>query len=595
MAEHTLLNQRFDRSTDALLARLIREQPAQPVRIWLFEGLPARQALTAALAEHGIQARAHSAYKPLVHYFLEEADRADLSRVLVRYPVHPACHPGRFRLEAYPLAALLPGVDVEFEARPTELGGEHPDLWYQVELQYAGGAVRTQRIFAPNRLRTDALGQTVCVPCAWLIRHEQPRPVHVPLECEYQQCYDAVLQAVTGHDWGASEPYFDRLLIQAFLPGIEQPLAVGHETISTTEALHEDIYFSLLEFFQRHSGRPAGSRGLQPGQIIPDIRLAQEQSASVRVSFEPATALQDEQAFTTPRRATDEDVLGALAGLEQPISRSRALDALHQFHGTHFAFPSRQHRPVAGVYHPGNKPAILISGAQHANETTGVVGALRAADALRREPGAHFALIPLENPDGYALHKALRQHNPRHMLHAARYSALGDDIEYREHAPWFERRARDHAFAISQARLHLNLHGYPAHEWTRPSTGYLPRGFELWSIPKGFFLILRHRQEYRDQALALLDRVTRDLAGNAPLLAYNERQLDTYRRHVDAAPFQVLHGIPYLAAAVEHMACNVTLITEFPDETIAGGDFILGHTVQMQTVQSAARWWWEHA
>ena len=51
----------------------------------------------------------------------------------------------------------------------------------------------------------------------------------------------------------------------------------------------------------------------------------------------------------------------------------------------------------------------------------------------------------------------------------------------------FEVKARREAAALSGARLHVNLHGYPAHEWTRPFTGYLPRGFESWSLPRGFF------------------------------------------------------------------------------------------------------------
>ena len=54
--------------------------------------------------------------------------------------------------------------------------------------------------------------------------------------------------------------------------------------------------------------------------------------------------------------------------------------------------------------------------------------------------------------------------------------------------PPYEIGARNQALELSGAQLHLNLHGYPAHEWTRPFTGYLPRGFELWTIPKGFFL-----------------------------------------------------------------------------------------------------------
>ena len=76
------------------------------------------------------------------------------------------------------------------------------------------------------------------------------------------------------------------------------------------------------------------------------------------------------------------------------------------------------------------------------------------------------------------------------MHHAARYTGLGDDVESRGDTPVYESLIRKEALALMDAKLHINLHGYPAHEWTRPLSGYLPRGFELWTIPKGFFVII---------------------------------------------------------------------------------------------------------
>jgi hypothetical protein len=43
------------------------------------------------------------------------------------------------------------------------------------------------------------------------------------------------------------------------------------------------------------------------------------------------------------------------------------------------------------------------------------------------------------------------------------------------------------------------------------------------------------------------------------------------------------------------MSCEITLVTEFPDETIHGEGFIFGHSVQTATVLAATRWWWRHA
>jgi len=215
-----------------------------------------------------------------------------------------------------------------------------------------------------------------------------------------------------------------------------------------------------------------------------------------------------------------------------------------------------------------------------------VVGALRAAHQLAAQ-GAHFAVIPLENPDGYALHRALRAHAPRHMHHAARYTAMGDDLEYRDAPPWYERKAREQGLALTGAQLHLNLHGYPAHEWTRPFSGYIPRGFEAWMLPKGFFLILRHHAGWGDRARALADHVCRHLAERPALMAFNARQLASYNAHASDLPFELLHGTACMISEVNRPGPPLTLISEFPDETIHGDPFILAHDTQTATVLAA--------
>lgn len=590
MAEHVLIQQALTRTADQLYQQLC-DSDVREARIWLFEDRAARQALAEQLATHGIRARVRSAYKPLVHFFLEEVDTSGLTGVHITYPVHPACRATRFQLETYPLAQMLDDdIDLAFSA--ADVSEQPTDICYQVMLTY-GDRHRQHRVFAPNQLRRDFLGQQVCIPSAWLVTGTGVQREHKSLEAEYLQCYDAVMQAVTAHDWGHTEPYFDHLSIRADLPGVEHRLPVGHETMSTAEALHEELYFSLLEFFQHHSGRAQGNRGLQPGQIIPDIRRTTDGSARVRITYAPATTVPDHPTPEQPSLQTDDQSEPlSLAEAEAPLTLAQIRAATHRLPGEHFTFASRQQRPVHGAHIGGHLPAVVLSAAQHANETTGVVGALRATETLRHLPGAHMVLLPTKNPDGYALHQELCKHNPRHMHHAARYSALGDDIEHRETAPWFERHALNHAFAISGAELHLNLHGYPAHEWTRPCTGYLPRGFEIWSIPKGFFLILRYREHHQDKAMRLLDHVSRQLARNTELMTYNRRQLACYQKHAGHMPFDIMHGVPYMATAVDDSACDVTLITEFPDETIYGDDFVFGHTVQMQTVLAATRWWW---
>jgi hypothetical protein len=257
-----------------------------------------------------------------------------------------------------------------------------------------------------------------------------------------------------------------------------------------------------------------------------------------------------------------------------------------------FQFHSRQGRSVQGMIRPGSLPAIVLSGGQHANEPSGVIGALRGADWLASQPAAHYALIPLENPDGYALCRQYCEIHPQHMHHAARYTSLGDDLEYREKSPWYEREARMHAVEKTQAQLHLSLHGYPAHEWTRPFTGYLPRGFELWSIPKGFFLIVRYQKAWRAKAEAWLELITLEMSKIPGLADFNHRQLEIYASHAGSVPFEVRHGIPCLVTQNDQQTVGVKLVTEFPDETVYGEAFRFAQEVQTQSVKIAAQAWW---
>ena len=580
MTNHPLIDQSFPRTLDAWVVRF--SQPhwrGARIEGWLFEGLAARRDAERQLAAAGVQAQFRSAYKPLVFHFLEEVDTSTLRAVTITYPVHGLALPQRFLQEAYPLAALLPGCRLDFVA-----GGD--ELHYHLAFTHRDGSHTEARVWAPNRVHDDPQGVTHLSPTGWL-RVEKPGETELldsAQPTDYEQVFAHILKTVSGHAWPVQEPYFERLDIRVDLPGIEQRLPVEHETISSFEALHEDIYFSLLEVFQRRSGRPAQDRRLQPGQIVPDVR-ASRHAPRLRITHKAFDVQAQELCAST---LPDSDA--PLAELGDPPSPAR-IDALMQtLGGDTFGAMSRQGRMVSGLYRAGKTAPVLISGGQHANETSGVVGALRAAEVLKDED-AHFALIALENPDGYALHRELRAQHPAHMHHAARYSALGDDIEYRETAPLFEREARQQGLAISGAQLHINLHGYPAHEWTRPWSGYVPRGFELWTIPKGFFLILRYQPGWQAEAEALHRAVSAAVAQVPGLAAHNARQMALYERHAGPIPFALRDGIAYTVTEVARPGAPVTLITEYPDETVNGDAFRLAHTVQMRTVLAAVEAW----
>lgn len=565
-----LLDTAIAHTLDTLVERLAA-MPGIRVQAWLFEDVATRRAAEQRLAAAGVPAVIHSAYKPLLHFFLDalalEHDGGRLAAagdISVRLPAATsAAQSQRFRLEAYPLAGMLPEGSLRFSEGDDE---GH----YVVELEGVA-----HRVFVP----LAASG----APCGWLRLWRDGTVLEDgPLATEYELAFAAAMGAIRGHAWGRQGPYFDVLRIAIGTGGIERRLSYQDECISTREALHEDLYFSILEFFQDRAGLPRGDRTLQPGQIVPDVHRA-DGATRVRVELLPHPRLAA-AAAASPLSAK------ALAGLSQPLTPEQAAVEMHGLGGKRFSVLSTQGREVHGTCIEGALPGLVISGGQHANETSGVVGALRAAHALKLRPQANFALIAMENPDGAALHVQLREDNPRHMSHAARYTALGDDLEARTAPPFVEKAARLEAIERIGAGLHMSLHGYPAHEWTRPLTGYVPPGFETWTIPKGFFLILRHHAG-RD-GMAFMQALTAQLAASSDLAEFNARQLATWSRHAGEVPFPVLNGIPCMIIEDHRSTVPFTLVTEFPDQTVYGDAFRLAHTTQMRAVLAAAELYW---
>lgn len=554
----TLLDTVIPRTLTQLIERFIAH-PVTRIEAWLFEDAAARRAAEKALAEAGVVAVLRSAYKPLVHFFLEEFGDSASGDIEVRTP------PGqgqRFRLEAYPLAGLI-GAAATLRFAEGDLPSDHTVT--------AGG--KSRRVFAPN----DATSS----PCGWLrIWQGDTLTEDAALRTELEIACDAVLDAVRKHDWPATLPLFDTLEMVIETTGIERPLPFGHETISTFEGLHEDCYYGVLEFFKDRAGVADADRTLQPGHIVPLVsRVDGDTHVAVRLT-------RHRRADPPADSAVSPDVA------DRPLAPADVELAVAALPGEPFSVISFQGRKVAGVHVRGKLQGLVITAGQHANESSGVVGALRAAPHLNSHRDAHYALVALENPDGAALHQRLQATYPAHMAHAARYTALGDDLEARLKPPFGEKAARLEAIARTDARLHLSLHGYPAHEWTRPRAGYVPRYNELWTVPKGFFLIFRRHPGY--DGMRFLNALTQELqSGCAELAEFNAGQQRMWHAHVGDLPFERINGIPCLISTDERSTVPFTLVTEFPDETVHGDAFRLAHTTQMRTVLIAARLYWQ--
>jgi hypothetical protein len=271
----------------------------------------------------------------------------------------------------------------------------------------------------------------------------------------------------------------------------------------------------------------------------------------------------------------------------RPLTPDEIAAEVDRLGGMRFDGRSFQGRALPATHIAAEGPGLVISAGQHANETSGIVGALRAGKQLAARGTVNFALIPLANPDGHALHHWLRETHPRHMHHAARYTALGDDLEFRKAAPYYEKATRLEAYRRTGAGLHLNLHGYPSHEWTRPLTGYAPPRFSAWAIPRGYFLIAHHAPGLSEQAHAFLRALAEAAAAVPGLRDYNERHLATYFAHTGTRPDLIHDSVPCLISETASPDVPLTVITEYPDETIYDDAFRLAHDVQTATVLAA--------
>lgn len=568
-----LIERQFPRTLDALVQRFHGRSDLS-IEAWLFEDEAARRAGEDRLAASGVTARLRSAYKPLVHAFLEEIDLAGATNVEIAYPVHEAADERRFLIEAYPLAGLI--------GRPVGFGScKLRPLTYAVTIHFEDRPPETIEVEAPNRVHPGPTGATVLSPTGWLRVLRNGAVVEdARLETDFEALFEAGMAAFDRLERAGDGPIFEELRIEAHLPFGDRTLGFGDEAISLTEALHEDFYFSGLDVLQSRAGRPAGDRSFQPGRIVPAI-ATREGAPGLRMELRPHA-----EPPAVPRRPRWTPLEA-----EAPLNRAEIERALRLVDGEAFSGRSVCGRPVEGRYRAGPDAPVLVTGGQHANEPTGIAGALLAGADLAARASAHFALIPLENPDGHALCGELMEDQPRHMRHAARYTALGDDLEFRISAPLFEREAREAIVDRMRPGLHVNCHGYPAHEWTRPLTGYLPQGFERWTVPRGFFLILRHHPGHGEAARRLARFVAERLATIPELAALNARQIALHRIHAGDPGLEVHAGIPVTVVEDTRHRVPVTLVTEFPDETILGEAFRLGARVQAAAVIAAYEGW----
>lgn len=574
----TLSDLTIPNSLDAMVERLLGgKYHGAEIELWVFDGRDRRDAASEQLRAQGIAAHIRCAYKPLVHAALEDIDFTGIKTITIHYPVVTGVPENRFRLEAYPFADLTGGTAVRFEPAAPVDGSTL--LTYRLEMTHEDETPRTLEVHAPNRFVADPAGERVLNPCGWLrVRRPSASDVDEAFETDQETAFRAAMDTLAEVARKGTEPFFDRLEMHVEAPFFDRDLPVGHECLSTAEAMHEDLYFTALEVFKTARGLGLFDRTLRPGQLMPVLRTG---NGPVHVNL------------TT---AKDPDLESDLAAVKQPLIDLAAADHwldpgtikahLDDLGGDGFEARSQRGRPVWGACFEGDAPNLMITAGQHANETTGPIGALRAARHLVDEGQTGFCVAPLVNPDGYAVFRELCRDYPNHMNHAARFTASGCDLAHVERG--FENEAHHIGRDRTGARLHMNLHGYPAHEWTRPFTGFMPRGAETWSLPRGFLLILLFWPGWEERGRAILDAVIDALAEDPALVELNRQQRERSSLYTGGFPLEYRKDIPLVIDEVPSELFPVTIITEAPDETVDGELFRLFHTAQMTSVLAAA-------
>ncbi len=96
--------------------------------------------------------------------------------------------------------------------------------------------------------------------------------------------HDYVLNLFEGKPRAQWAPYFGSLEVELWMSEPDYNLGLQKERISTLEALHEDIYFETIHFFDVLGLQYAGERLTYPGRIIPRIHPARPgRGATVKI------------------------------------------------------------------------------------------------------------------------------------------------------------------------------------------------------------------------------------------------------------------------------------------------------------------------
>ncbi|WP_017725937.1 M14 family metallopeptidase [Halalkalibacterium ligniniphilum] len=382
---------------------------------------------------------------------------------------------------------------------------------------------------------------------------------------------------------GITKPLFQSIRFDVEMSEEERKIGIDEERISSLEALHEDLYFNSLDYFEHLGKEQIGKGWSAPGGIHPFVRAGAGVTPRARVTaygWSPGDQVEiithalyfDEfvgppvEAYIELKNNQNSRFLSLEAEQwskkqrfeweEEDIKELLGLPGVRILRGG-VSYQGRD-IPVVEVFKPSSsqfisphalsvwKPTVLIEAGHHANEVSSMPAVRRLVKKILEDypnwlDAFNLIVIPCANLDGRALHRELVIDNPEWKHHAARYNYVGLEYTHVRYTNTEFGEADVMPMLIHRwlPDIVIDDHGIPAHEWVQPFAGYnSPPRFPVsyWMPNALIYGIAREleRETYPKHA-QVLDAITESIAeqlnSDKEIRARNDEWKKRYKKY----------------------------------------------------------------
>lgn len=267
------------------------------------------------------------------------------------------------------------------------------------------------------------------------------------------------------------------------------------------------------------------------------VRLPKVQKTVAMDAF----AVQDEDVYSYVDYDRAMQELKATQGVEvRTLARSYQGRTLHslEFGQTEEGFSTSYHRSY-------QKPTIYINARHHANEVSSTNSTFDLAKKVVCDPAwqkrlqaVNLVLLPMENPDGSAIHDLLREEHPEWIFHISRFNALGKEFAQEYFNPetiHTEAGAMQQVYERWLPDLYIDDHGVPHHEWCQQFSGYTAPAYKGFWLPRallyGYFWYRNDRKESLPLAEELQEAIAEAFRQKEEYRNLNEDLRDRFEKY----------------------------------------------------------------